>query len=152
MAHYIFKSITLLSPTKSRATFVRDGEVVELQISGEWIKEDLCIVSCFDRVYNQDLLDDKDLMRIDQALGSFFWLNNQLEKIDLGTHIRRVEYLNTGSSSEFVLSFGSRSEPVTCVIEPSGELQVRDGQTLPSALANEELKSSLTDILKRIAG
>lgn len=51
-----------------------------------------------------------------------------------------------------ILSYGNRSEPVTCVIEPGGDLQIRDGQTLPLAFANEELKSSLTKILKRIAG
>lgn len=51
-----------------------------------------------------------------------------------------------------ILSFGNRSEPVTCVIEPGGDLQIRDGQTLPVALADEELKSSLSEIFKRIAG
>ncbi len=50
--HYIFKSINLLSPTKSLVTFARDGESVETQISAEWVNENLCIVSCPDRVYN----------------------------------------------------------------------------------------------------
>ncbi len=152
MTQYIFKSITLLSPTKGVAGYIRDGESVEYEISAEWVQENLCIVSCSDRIFHIDLVDDKDLMRIDRAVGSFFWLNNELEKIEPVTHIRKVEYLKTGSLSEFVLFFGSRSELVTCVIEPGGELQIRDGQTLPLAFANEELKSSLTEILKRIAG
>lgn len=66
--HYILKSVTLLSPTKSLVTFARDGESVEIQISAEWVNENLCIVSCPDRVYNLDLVDDKDLMRMDHAL------------------------------------------------------------------------------------
>lgn len=150
--HYIFKSVTLLSPTKSLVTFARDGELVEIQISAERLNEDLCIVSCSDRVYNQDLVDDKDLMRIDQAMGSFFWLNDELEKIESGECILKFDLLKSGSSSEFVFLFGTRKDLFTCSFDLDGKLQLKDGQALPEALANEELKSALTSILLRIIG
>jgi len=152
MAHYIFKSINLLSPTKSVATFIRDGESVEIQISAERISEDLCIMSCADRVYSQDLLDNKDLIRIDQAIGSLSWLNDQLEKIESGECIRRIECDKNGSSLEYKLQFGTRNDLFTCFIDLDGKLQLKDGQALPEALANEESKSALTSILLRIIG
>lgn len=150
--HYIFKSVILLSPTKSLVTFVRDGESVETQISAEWVNENLCIVSCPDRVYNLDLVDDKELMRMDQAIGSLFWLNNQLEKIESGECIQKVDLLKSGSSDEFELLFGTRKGLFTCSIDLDGKLQLKDGLALPDALASEKMKSALAGILLRIIG
>ena len=55
-------------------------------------------------------------------------------------------------SDEFGLLFGTRKDLFTCFIDLDGKLRLKDGQALPEALANEELKSALTSILLRIIG
>ncbi len=152
MPQYILKSAEMVSPTRSLVYFEKDGVSVQHEIKAEWLNDGLCLVSCADQMYNQDLLDDKVLMGFDQSVGSLFWLNNELENSNSQTYIRHFECELLNFPKRFNILFGGVTQSeVSFEVSVDGNMPVKRNDPLPEAFQNEKLKLALEQIILRIA-